>query len=455
MHRAYPAGPDHIEYLINRRPMRLSQWRALGLCSIVAMLDGFDLQVMSFVAPVISERYGFSSEVMGTLLAAALAGLMIGSLLASPLSDRWGRKPVIIAACVLMGLFSLLTAFAESAVQFLTLRFLTGLGLGAALPNVQTLTAEIVPQNRRALLMTLMFLGFPFGAIVGGIGSAPLISAWGWQAPFVAGGVLPLIVAIFLMFSLNESIRWLARHRPNDPQLADFVGEDTKEPVPAGLEEARPMPGSFNEPITDHPLGCAGRSLTLSLWLLFFANLMLLYTLLTWLPSLVSRLGQSLEASIHAAVAFNIGGAFGGLILAWLMDRIGGVRALTAAYGLALILLPLVAILKLDGPLLLLGILILGIPVAGTPFGVSALAASLYATPVRGRGVGWALAIGRLGAVIGPMLAGYVLGFLAVWEFVMASTILVVLCLGAIVILKVRADVTLSNGPLRRGLSQT
>lgn len=424
-----------VEELIDSSPMRLSQWRAIGLCSIVAMLDGFDLQVMSFVAPIVSERFDFGPEVVGYLLSAALAGLMLGSFVASPFSDRFGRKPVIIAACLLMGTFSFLTAFAADATEFIAFRFLTGLGLGAALPNIQTLTSEIVPKRRRALLMTLMFLGFPAGAIFGGLGSTHIIAEFGWESLFVIGGVLPFFTAVLLFFCMDESFRWLASKKPNSTALLEFMEisrVSASNAKPSFLPEE---PSQNLEPIAEHPLGANARVLTFFLWLLFFSNLMLLYTLLTWLPSLMARLGESLDFAIHAAVVFNIGGAAGGMFLAWLMDRMGGVVALTSAYVLAIMLLLIVAMLGLDGSTLMVGIFILGIPVAGTPFGVSALAASLYAPPVRGRGVGWALAVGRLGAVIGPSVAGYLLLYISVWELVLTAIIPVLLCLGSIVLL--------------------
>jgi AAHS family 4-hydroxybenzoate transporter-like MFS transporter len=420
---------------IDCRPMGAMQWRTLALCALVAMIDGFDLQVISFVAPVVARSYAIGSEMMGAILAAALAGLMVGAMLSSPISDRRGRKPTIILSCLLMGIFSLATVTADSAWDFLLYRFLTGVGLGGVLPNIQTMTAEMVPGRKRALMMTIMFLGFPMGAIIGGLASSHLIESLGWQSVFIAGGVIPLLLVPLLLLAMPESLRWLAEKQPDHKLVSRYLAGATSRHRYAD-DLVLSAPAKEAAAVAGHPLAKPHLLVTCALWLLFFANLMLLYTMLTWLPSLMEQVGLSLAHAIRATVLFNLGGAVGGLILAWSMDRIGATRALMVAYLAGIVLLPALAFMQLEGPALLVAILIVGAPVAGTPFGISALAASIYATSVRARGLGWSLAVGRTGAVIGPLAAGFALNHVDPWDFIYLATLPCILCLFALLVLQ-------------------
>lgn len=189
-----------IQAFINEHPFTKYQWMILALCFITVAMDGFDTAIIGFIASDLVQEWGVEKSALGPVMSAALVGLAVGALTAGPLADRVGRKKVLILSIVVFGGFSLLTAFATSLNQLTLLRFLTGLGLGAAMPNAATLMSEYAPERRRALMVNLMFVGFPMGSSLGGFLSAWMIPHYGWQSVLVLGGVMPLLLAVVLIF---------------------------------------------------------------------------------------------------------------------------------------------------------------------------------------------------------------------------------------------------------------
>src|SRR4051794_28844427 len=195
--------------VIDRVPLSRLQWMTIVLCGIVAILDGFDTQAIAFVAPLIAKDMQTEMSAFGPVFGAGLLGLTVGALAFGPIADRVGRKPVIIVLSLTFGVFALATPVVQSLEALMVMRFLTGLGLGGAMPNIIALTSEYSPKHRRATLVTLMFCGFPLGAVLGGLISAKPMAHYGWPAVFYLGGILPIVVLPFLMLWLPESIRFL------------------------------------------------------------------------------------------------------------------------------------------------------------------------------------------------------------------------------------------------------
>lgn len=204
----------NVDQLINTRPMSGLQWRIVALCFLVIALDGFDAAIMGFIAPQLALDWGLDTASLGPLMSAALVGVAIGALAAGPLADRLGRKPVLIGAVAFFALLTLASAFAPSLDWLVVLRLLTGLGLGAAMPNTGTLVSEYTPLQHRSMLITLVLSGFTFGAAAGGFASAWLIPRLGWQSVLLVGGLLPLLALPWLIGGLPESLRWLVARRP-------------------------------------------------------------------------------------------------------------------------------------------------------------------------------------------------------------------------------------------------
>lgn len=409
MSGAPPARVD-VAAVIDRTHLAPLQWRTIALCALIAILDGFDTQAIAFVAPVIARELGVESAAFGPVFGAGLLGLTVGALVFGPAADRFGRKPIIIASTLTFGLFALLTPLAHSLSGLMLLRFLTGLGLGGAMPNIIALTSEYSPKHRRATLVTLMFCGFPLGAVLGGLISARLIALSGWPAVFYLGGALPLLLLPALWSGLPESIRFLvARGRRNDGPLHIMRRLD-----PAGryapdcqwvLDEEK----SKGSPIKELFLG--GRALgTALLWVVFFCNLLILYFLINWLPAVLQSAGIPIEHAIIATVVLNAGGIVGGLVLGGLVDRRTPFLVLACAYACAALFVAAIgAASTATFPVLMLVVFAAGFFVIGAQYCMNALAANFYPTALRSTGVGWALGIGRIGSIIGPVIGGIAL----------------------------------------------
>jgi AAHS family 4-hydroxybenzoate transporter-like MFS transporter len=310
-----------IAAVIDRMPLGRLQWLTIILCGLVAILDGFDTQAIAFVAPLIARDLQLEMAAFGPVFGAGLLGLTVGALALGPAADRWGRKPVIITSTLIFGLFALLTPIADSLNALMLMRFLTGLGLGGAMPNIIALTSEYAPKAKRATLVTLMFCGFPLGAVLGGLLSAQLMANFGWQVVFYLGGILPLALLPALLLWLPESIRYLvARGSGQDRPLAILRRLDPAGGYGDGTRCVLPEETVTGSPIAQ--LLTQGRAFgTGLLWIVFFCNLLILYFLINWLPSVLQQAGMPIERAIIATVVLNAGGIIGGLTLGQLVDR--------------------------------------------------------------------------------------------------------------------------------------
>ena len=400
----------HIDELIDSSPIGALQWRVVVLCFILAVIDGFDLIIIAFVAPLLANEFTLSPGLQGQLLSASLIGLMVGAFAGSPFADRFGRKPVIILSVAVMGIFALFTAFSESTFELFLYRFLTGLGLGALMPSINILTAEFAPMRHRALLMTVMFVGLPAGTILGGAVSARLVSQFGWESVFLVGGILPLLLVPILVFLLPESPRFLAQKGGRTATLAEIVNRIAPDVLARSDSQfeslvPRQEDGGIRALFTE------GRNkITLLLWIVFFANLLTINALLGWLPSLLNEIGFPIERAILTTLAFSIGGVIGGLVLAAAIDRFGTVRTMLVCFLAAVVAVPLVGQVTNSQSLLLITLFFAGATAMGCQFGLNAMASASYDVHARTTGLGWALAVGRLGAIIGPIVVGAAVG---------------------------------------------
>ena len=206
-----------IKAWIDSRPISAFQWRVLILCLIIIMFDGYDAAVMGFIAPALIEEWHISRAAMGPILGAAMFGVAIGALIAGPLSDRFGRKKIILLSVLMFSVFSLVCAFATTPVQMALMRFVAGLGLGAVMPNCVTLLAEYMPERRKGVMITLMFSGFNIGSGLGGFIAAALLAHYNWTAVLIFGGAVPLVLLPFLSLLLPESaFNLLVRRAPRE-----------------------------------------------------------------------------------------------------------------------------------------------------------------------------------------------------------------------------------------------
>ena len=397
-----------VNDLIDERPLSRFQLTTILLCGTVLLLDGFDTQAMGFLVPPISEDLGIPLPNFGRVISAGLFGLMIGAMAAGPIADRWGRKWAIIVSSIVFGLFSLLTAFVSTLNGLILLRFLTGLGLGGAMPNVVALSSEYAPKRMQPILVPAIFAGMGGGAVLASIVGGALIPIYGWRSVFVVGGVLPILLALILIKALPESLRFLAAKGADRTRIAGIVRHIAPEMKDAPL--APPPASDRREGVAIKHLFTEGRAAgTLMLWIPFFMNLLILYFILSWLPSLLRQAGMPVTAGITAVAAFSLGGILGALVQGPFMKLIGIFPAMVAEFIATLALIGLASVIFANFQLMMIVTFILGITVQGAQAGLNVLSAMYYPTTVRATGVGWALGVGRVGSIVGPLIGGAML----------------------------------------------
>ncbi|QOH71321.1 MFS transporter [Pseudomonas juntendi] len=414
-----------VQSFINQQPLSRYQWRVVLLCFLIVFLDGLDTAAMGFIAPALSQEWGIDRASLGPVMSAALIGMVFGALGSGPLADRFGRKGVLVGAVLVFGGFSLASAYASNVDQLLVLRFLTGLGLGAGMPNATTLLSEYTPERLKSLLVTSMFCGFNLGMAGGGFISAKMIPAYGWHSLLVVGGVLPLLLAVVLMVWLPESARFLVvRNRGTDrvrkilsPIAPQVVAEAASFSVP---EQKAVAARNVFSVIFSGTYGLG----TVLLWLTYFMGLVIVYLLTSWLPTLMRDSGASMEQAAFIGALFQFGGVLSAVGVGWAMDRFNPHKVIGVFYLLAGVFAYAVGQSLGNITLLATLVLVAGMCVNGAQSAMPSLAARFYPTQGRATGVSWMLGIGRFGAILGAWSGATLLGL--GWSFEQVLTALLV-----------------------------
>lgn len=395
-----------ISDIIDGRKLNGFQKMIITLCTMIAFVEGFDAQSAGFVAPALAKVWGLGHNALALFFSLGLFGLMMGALIVAPLADRTGRKPVLLGCLVLFGLGSLGMAASTSLEMLYLTRLVTGVGIGGAMPNVIALTSEYAPRRIRSLMVVVMYNGFIGGSIAAGLTTARIVEALGWNSVFIVGGVLPLLLAPIILFLLPESVRFLASKagreakvevlmRRIDPSLSSgtrfFLDEhsEVRMSVVALFRDGR------------------GRK-TILLWLLVFCSLLDLFLMTNWLPTQIASLGVSVALAILIGTLLQVGGMIG-MIQGWMMDRWGPSRTLTLSYLIAAVAIACIGLVGDNVPLLAASVLGAGFGIIGGQTAANAVAAGAYPTEIRSTGIGWFLGIGRIGSIVGPALAGFLL----------------------------------------------
>lgn len=423
--RVPEAGTLDVQAFINAQPLSRYQWRVVILCFLIVFLDGLDTAAMGFIAPALSAEWGINRASLGPVMSAALIGMVFGALCSGPLADRFGRKVVLVAAVFLFGLFSLLSAYSSNIDQLLILRLLTGLGLGAAMPNATTLLSEYTPERLKSLLVTSMFCGFNLGMACGGFVSAKLIPAMGWHSLLMLGGILPLILTVVLMIWLPESARFLVVRNLGVDRIRKVLAPISSQEVNAAKDFSVPEQKTVRSrnvlKVVFSGTYSAG---TLLLWLTYFMGLVIVYLLTSWLPTLMRDSGASMEQSAFIGALFQFGGVLSAVGVGWAMDKYNPHKVIGCAYFLAGIFAWLVGQSLGNVAVLATLVLLAGMCINGAQSAMPSLAARFYPTQGRATGVSWMLGIGRFGAILGAWAGATLLGL--GWNFEQVLTALVV-----------------------------
>ncbi|PCE27480.1 hypothetical protein BWP39_02975 [Paraburkholderia acidicola] len=382
------------------------------VCFAVSMIDGFDTLMLSFVAPLLAHSLQIDHAALGRVFGAGFVGTVLGSLIAGPLADRFGRRPMLLLALAVTGFFTLACAFAGSATSLATLRFLGGLGMGGAIPAVAAITAESSASQRRSSLVILMFIGFPLGAVVGGAITAALMMRFGWPFVFLMGGTCALaaIVPVLLVIPSTTAARADAAAPSAQRSLAgrafgSFVGDL--------LADGRLAP-------------------TLALWFGLLASMILTGFLVNFMPTILNLNGITPDRAALGAVVLNLGAIVGALLISAVVGRIGPFVPVIISFACgAVVVFALGRVIGAGNAAF--GVLFFaGACLVGGQLTMPAIASRLYPTPVRGSGIGWTMAIGRMGSIIGPLVGGILLAQKLPLEqiFVIAALLAVCASLG-------------------------
>jgi MFS transporter, AAHS family, 4-hydroxybenzoate transporter len=383
--------------------------RVFVLCMISLIMDGFDVQMMGYVGPALVRDWKIAGSQLGPVFAAANFGVLIGALSLSMLADKIGRRPVLVGATLAFSAMTLITAYAQTMEQLLWLRFLGGIPMGCIIPNATALVGEFSPKGRKVTLIMCITVGFTGGAMLAGAVSLWLIPAFGWRSMFFFGGGIPLVIGLLMAWGLPESLQFLAVQKKRADQLARWLRQlDPRLAIDSGTRFIANEDSRRGVPIVH--LFHEGRGpTTLLLWLVNFTNILILYSLSNWLPTIVTGMGYNLQTANFIATVMQAGGLIGTFGLAWLISRMGFLPTLATTFALATISIALIG-----QPGLTLGVLgvivfVAGWCVVGGQPAINALSASFYPTYLRSTGVGAGLGVGRTGAIIGPYLGGVLL----------------------------------------------
>lgn len=398
--------------LVDDRPISGRQIVIILLCGLVMFLDGFDTQAISYMAPHIAEEWGLGKAVLGPIFSAALFGLMVGYLVLSPLSDKFGHRRMIIVSTAAFAIFTLAGLLATNVTELVAIRFLTGVGLGAAAPSAVAMTGEYSPKRFRASFVLAIYCGYSLGFVVAGLASGWLIEDHGWRSMFVVGALGPALLLPALIFYLPEAISIVARPGADRQRALDTlrrVAPDLPEEQlwkvmdrPRADEKRAPLRELFSRRLV---VG------TVLLWLIFIINLGEFYSIQSWMPTIMTDLGHPTSIVVAATSLGTVGGIVSAFLVGPLMDRVGPYRTLTGLYLIGAVFVAFVGYsFHLSPPVILVASFLSGLSVSGGQKAAIALSAVFYKADIRSTGVGWALGIGRLGAIGSPLVVGAALG---------------------------------------------
>lgn len=398
-----------IDRLINRGRITTLQISVIFLCFLINMLDGFDVLSIAYTAPKIADEWALSPERLGIVFSASLVGMTLGAMFIAPLADRFGRRKLILACMVAISGSMVLSGFVSSVNELMLVRAITGLGIGGMLASINTMVAEYTPDRSRNLMIGLLHVGYSFGAAMGGVIAAIIMETYGWRSVFLIGGVASVLMLFVIYLVLPESMHFLIDQKPDTSvnQVNSILSR-------LGHEPATSLEASPNQPESSGLKGILVgeyRSWSYSLWACFFMSMLTLYFLLSWTPKILTSAGLPLDQAIYAGVTLNVGGGIGMLFLGHISKWLGLRQMIRLFFVLGAACMALFAALGQQIALLLVITFFMGLFIMGGFIGLYSVAARLYPTKLRNTGLGWAIGIGRLGAIAGPYLAGIFMGF--------------------------------------------
>ncbi len=402
-----------ISKVIDDGAVSTQQLLVVGLCLVFNMIDGFDITAMAIVASSVANDLELAPDKVGWIFSFALAGMMAGAMFLAPVSDVIGRRKVVIISLVLIAVSILFTARATTLVEFFVLRFISGMGAGAMLACQAALAAEYSPEKYRVFSISAVTSGYPLGAMMTSVVAGYVMPEHGWQGMFMFGGVVTLVMALAAVLFLPESLKYLLERRPADAlqrinRIMVKLKKETLGSLPAITATKDDNKNNASQNVT-MLLAKEHRVATLTLWAAFFLSFSTLYFLMSWIPKLMEDTGYDRGVAHHAFFLFNLGGVIGIYLMGlmstrWKLSNLILILLVSSAVAMAVF-----AAAPNRLKLLLVLITLTGILQQGGFTGLYGAAAKIYPTKMRSTGIGWAIGLGRSGAVAGPAIAGYLI----------------------------------------------
>lgn len=389
---------------LDEKKMMPLQYLVVFVCLLMNMLDGMDVMIISYTAPAIAKDWDISPTNLGIVFSSGLVGMTIGAIFLAPIADKVGRKNMMLLAALIMTVCIYMTTFAEGVNQLMTYRFISGLGLGAMLASTAALTAEYTPNKSRDFWVSFVISGYPIGAVLSGLASASIIQQDGWRHMFEVAGMATFLAIPILYFFLTESLDYYLKTQPNQAlEKANRILRRLE------LTELKALPEQTHEekiPVTVSTLVNSDyRISTLQLWTSLFLAFSTLYFLTNWIPKLATNAGVSMENAIYAGTIFNLGAIIGISTQGYFSSKFGLKKTIGVILFLTAFLMSIFGLFVGSDAVLIIFFL-LGFGVQGGFVGLYAVAARMYPTRIRATGVGWAIGMGRVGGIIGPIAGG-------------------------------------------------
>ena len=400
-----------VSRLLNERGLCSYHYNLIFWCVLLSLIDGYDIAAIAFAAPHLVKDWALKPGALGPVFSASLIGILFGSALFGWVGDRYGRKTALIASNLLFGVFTLAAAWSTNLDQLFWLRLLAGLGIGGVIPNVVAINTESSPRKLRATL-ALIGVGFvPIGGAIPGVVAATLVPTHGWQILFTIGGIVPIVLALVGLFTLPESIKYMALHESERARMEKAIAAiDPTYKVPPNakfvIEDEQQFPGFSPVYLFRQGLWL----ITPLLWALFALNLMGYFFLLSWTPTLMAVLKLPPSIGALAGAMIQLGGTVGSLLLVRWFER----RRFFAIAIVFVVAVPIVASIGFAGQtsttVLAISTFLAGFCVLGIQTGINVAGALIYPTSLRANGSGWQLGIGRIGSIVGPLVGALFVG---------------------------------------------
>ncbi|WFF38498.1 MFS transporter [Moraxella nasibovis] len=397
----------NLDQFIDNAKFTPFHWVVLLWCLLIIIFDGYDLAIYGVALPLLMEQWDLTAQQAGWLASSALFGMMFGAIGFGSLSDKLGRKKTIMLCVFLFAGFTFLGAFADNPLQFAVLRFIAGLGIGGVMPNVVALTTEFAPKRMKSTLVAIMFSGYAIGGMASALLGKALVPVYGWQIVFMLAGI-PILLMPVIWAMLPESLFYLKRKGRDDEAKKiitkidpSYANKDFEiEPIAVQVEDSAPLKALFQQGRTTS---------TIMFWVAFFMCLLMVYALASWLPKLMIGAGYSLGASMLFLFALNIGGMIGAIGGGILADKFHIKPVLVSMFTIGAVSLVLLGF-NSPAPVLYTLIAIAGAATIGSQILLYTFVSQYYPSTVRSTGMGFASGVGRIGAIVGPVLTGTLLG---------------------------------------------